>query len=83
MPGEMFACAAGMRKWLLQLVGEMETMAQSARARNAPGAFTVLARARRAQHPGIVFARAAAASEVDPLVDTESRLLVGLPVTAP
>ena len=45
-PEEMFACAAGMRKWLLQLVSEMETMVQSARERNAPGAFSVLARAR-------------------------------------
>jgi hypothetical protein len=82
-PGDMFACAAGMRKWLLQLVSEMETMAQSARTHHVPGAFTVLARARRAQRPGIVFARAAAAGEVDPLVDAESRLLVGLPVPAP
>jgi len=40
----------------------------------------VLARARQAQHPGIVFARAAAIGEVDPLTDVDSRLLVGLPV---
>jgi hypothetical protein len=79
-PEEMFAWAAGTRKWLLQLVSEMETMAQSARERNVPGAFSVLARARRAKHPGIVFARAAATGEVDPLRDVESRVLVGLPV---
>jgi hypothetical protein len=77
-PEEMFAWAAGTRKWLLQLVNEMETMAQTARERNAPSAFSVLARARRARHPGIVFARAAAAGEVDPLTDVESRMLVGL-----
>jgi hypothetical protein len=41
----------------------------------------VLARARRSKHPGIVFARAAATGEVDPLVDVDSRLFVGLPVT--
>jgi hypothetical protein len=41
---------------------------------------TVLARARRSERPGIVFARAAANGEVDPLVDVESRLWVGLPV---
>lgn len=40
--------------------------------------FHVLARARRARHPGLVFARAAAIGEVDPLVDEESRLFVGL-----
>jgi haloalkane dehalogenase len=38
----------------------MEMMAQRARERNAPDAFSVLARARPAKHPGIVFARAAA-----------------------
>jgi hypothetical protein len=79
-PEEMFAWAAGTRKWLLQMVNEMETMAQTARERNASGAFSVLARARRAKHPGIVFARAAATGEVDPLTDVESRVLVGLPV---
>jgi hypothetical protein len=39
--------------------------------------MTVLARARRAKHPGIVFARAAASAEVDPLTDEETRMLVG------
>ncbi|MCB0125852.1 MAG: hypothetical protein KDE58_26535, partial [Caldilineaceae bacterium] len=42
--------------------------------------FNVLARARRVQHPGVVFAQAAATGEIDPLVDEESRLFVGLPV---
>jgi hypothetical protein len=52
----------------------------SALTRNAPTNLTVLARARRAKQPGIVFARAAANQEVDPLEDPESRLLVGLPL---
>jgi hypothetical protein len=45
--------------------------------------WTVLARARSSKHPGIVFARAAASGEIDPLDDLESRLMVGvsLPVT--
>jgi hypothetical protein len=42
-------------------------------------AFTVLARAMRSEQPGIVFARAAATGEVDPLTDMDSRLFVGLP----
>ena len=46
--------------------------------------FTVLARAMRraimAENPGIVFARAAAISEVDPLTDLDSRLFVGLSI---
>jgi hypothetical protein len=38
----------------------------------------VLARARRAQQPGVVFARDAAIGEVDLRVDVDSRLFVGL-----
>ncbi len=38
----------------------------------------VIARAMRSKHPGIVFARAAAAGETDPLEDTDARLFVGL-----
>jgi hypothetical protein len=40
--------------------------------------FSVLARARRARRPGIVFARAAASGEIDPLTEPELRVLVGL-----
>jgi hypothetical protein len=36
----------------------------------------------RAKHPGVVFARAAATGEVDPLADVDSRLFIGLPVAA-
>ena len=59
----------------------MEQMWNSARDRDALTTFTVLARARRAKRPGIVFARAAATGETDPLADVDSRLLVGLPIT--
>ena len=41
----------------------------------------VLARARRSPAPGIVFARAAAMADEDPLRSTESRLFVGLAAT--
>ena len=40
--------------------------------------LNVLDRAMRSQHPGIVFARAAARAETDPLTSLESRLFVGL-----
>lgn len=40
--------------------------------------FGVLARARRSNFPGVVFAQAAASHEVDPLTDEESRLFVGV-----
>ncbi len=79
-PDEMDACVVGARQGLIHLVDEMERMWNSSRDRDAPTTFTVLARARRAKRPGVVFARAAATGEVDPLVDVDSRLLVGLPV---
>ncbi len=79
---EMYACTAGARRHLILLVDEMEQMWTSTRDQGTATTFTVLARARRAKRPGVVFARAAATGEIDPLTDVNSRLLVGLPVTA-
>ncbi len=48
-----------------------------------PAAYTVLSRAAKACRtgdPGVVFASAAEREEVDPLIDTDSRLFMGLPV---
>ena len=42
------------------------------------GGIHVIARAMRSKYPGIVFARAAAANEVDPLIDTDTRLFLGM-----
>jgi hypothetical protein len=79
--GEMLACAASARRGLARWRIRWEQMGQEIRdARHEPVRFTVLARARRAQRPGIVFARAAATGEVDPLADVDSRLLMGLPI---
>jgi len=77
-PAELYTWIVGARQGLARYLQRWETMSAEI-ARRASPAFTVLARARRAEHPGIVFARAAAAGEVDPLSDVESRLLVGLP----
>jgi hypothetical protein len=79
-PEELYVHAIGARQGLAQISVRWEELSQEARERNGSGAFTVLARARRAKHPGIVFARAAASGEIDPLVDVDSRLLVGLPL---
>ena len=49
--------------------------------RNLPTrSYGVIARARRSDRPGVVFARAAARGEVDPLEDVDARLLCGLPL---
>lgn len=50
-------------------------------AANHPQAPRVLSRAMRSPYPGIVFARAAAAGEIDPLIDIDARLFVGLPAS--
>ncbi len=79
---EMYACVVGARKGLAQYSARWEQLGQDARERGKPQGFNVLARARRAKRPGMVFARAAATGEVDPLADVDSRLFVGLPVIA-
>jgi hypothetical protein len=79
-PEEMFACVAGARRGLAEVWRGWRRMGQTFRERNVSRSFNVLTRALRAKHPGLVFARAAANEEVDPLTDVESRLLVGVPV---
>lgn len=78
-PGELYALVASSREWLADIWRRYEQLGQSWPYGSTPKSFHVLARARRAQHPGIVFARAAAIRESDPLLDIDSRLFVGLP----
>ena len=59
-----------------------EPGAVALRDRLAPRGQGVLARAMRAARPGVVFALAAQAGEVDPLKELTSRLFVGLPAEA-
>jgi hypothetical protein len=77
-PEEMYACVVGARQGFAQLHVENEKMIQEIKKQAEPAGLSVLARARRARHPGIVFARAAANGEVDRLEDLDSRLMVGL-----
>jgi hypothetical protein len=81
-PQEMLACVAGARRGLAAVWAKWDQVAGDLRTRSRPEPFTVLARARRSAHPGVVFARAAATGESDPLVDVVSRLMVGLPPQA-
>ena len=76
---ELFATVPSWREGLSSVV-ESTLKGYNIRATESSKAFTVLARAMRSARPGIVFARAAANGEVDPLTDLDSRLLVGLPI---
>jgi hypothetical protein len=62
-PEEAFACVAGARRGFAEIVLNNEITP------SVPTGWNVLTRARRARYPGIVFARAAASGEVDPLDD--------------
>lgn len=74
------AVIPGARAGLARIAQQWETAGLPPRNSTETKSFHVLARARRVEHPGVVFARAAASGEVDPLVDEESRLFVGLAV---
>ena len=77
-PQEMYNCVVGAREGLARIVQQWEQPEHYALTSSGAQSFNVLARARQAQRPGIVFARAAAIQEIDPLVDLDSRLFVGL-----
>ena len=78
--GELFATVPSSREGLYRALTESTRISYGLRESEQSRAFTVLARAMRSEQPGIVFARAAASEEIDPLTDLDSRLLVGLPV---
>jgi hypothetical protein len=75
-PAEMFACVAGARRGLAQLARQSEQPVQVEPGPLETTSWNVLGRARQARHPGIVFARAAASHEIDPLADVESCVMV-------
>ena len=79
---ELYTLCVGSREGLVRFNLELERVAWELRDSSQSKGFTILSRAMRAKHPGVVFARAAACGEVDLLTDTDSRLFVGLPVTA-
>ncbi|MAF12085.1 hypothetical protein CMK11_16700 [Candidatus Poribacteria bacterium] len=80
-PEEVFARVAGSRRGIAEAVLRSETLSRNIRRNAMPTGHGVLARARRAEHPGVVFARAADRGECDPLEDVSSRLWVGLGAT--
>ena len=79
-PKELFARAIGARWGLANALAEMAAIQSDLETQSAPGGYGVLARARRSETPGFVFARAAEKGERDPLTDEYSRLFAGLGV---
>ena len=67
-----------MRKHLAKIVFRWEGIGSDMSSQQMTKATTVLARARRAEKPGVVFASAASRGEKDPLTDLDARLFVGL-----
>jgi len=78
-PEEMFASAVPARIGMAMTALDCARVGYDIRKAGPSKGFTVLARAMRADRPGIVFAQAANTGEVDPLTDLDSRLFVGLP----
>jgi hypothetical protein len=76
-PAELFATLNGARSSLARLGLEQERLMKEALPFGSER-LSLLARARRARRPGIIFARAAADGTSDPLTDPESRVLAGL-----
>jgi hypothetical protein len=81
-PDELFALVASARQAMNELLTEWERLGSGMHEQTRPRGYGTLARAMRSPLPGVVFALAAAAGEVDPLVDLGSRLFVGLPPVA-
>jgi len=75
---EVLTRVVGARNGLFRMHDEFSNLGRGQEARERPEGHGVLARARRAQNPGVVLARAAAAGEVDPLEDRYARLFVGI-----
>jgi hypothetical protein len=77
-PQQHFATVPGAQQGLRGVVMAWEESGERILAESRSKSLHILARARRATQPGIVFARAAALQAVDPLVDEESRFFVGV-----
>ena len=76
---EAMARGVGARKGLHRILAEFSGLGAGQEARERPEGYGALSRARRAQNPGVVIARAAAAGEIDHLEDVYARLFVGIP----
>jgi len=78
-PAEHSLVSVGARAGLLRMHESLRDDLSRATFSIRPRGYSVLARAMRADRPGVVFAQAAATGEVDPLPEPDCRLFVGLP----
>ena len=75
---EALASVVGARRGLFDMLERLDELGRGQEIRERPDGYGVMARARRAKRPGVVFARAAAAGELDPVTDEYARLFVGI-----
>ncbi|GCE18656.1 hypothetical protein [Dictyobacter kobayashii] len=75
---ELYALAIEARQSFADVLQEWDVIGKQIKAQNRTKSYHVLGRAMCSSHPGMVFAHAALQHEVDPLIDTDSRLFVGL-----
>ena len=80
---ELLAVVPGARFALERVLARIGDVDRNLRDESAPSGHGVLARSGRSRVLGVVFARAAAAGETDPLSDHTSRLFVGLSAATP
>ena len=80
---EAFAWTATAREAMGQTVLDIVQLGENLRRFGAPTGYSLLARAMRAERPGMIFALAASSGEFDPLADADSRAFVGLPIVGP
>ena len=60
-----------------ELVTSLQSAGERMQSEEQPQGYAILARAVRADQPGVVIASAAASGEVDPLTDIDAQLFVG------
>lgn len=75
---ELYAQTVEARQSFADVLQEWDVIGKQIQAQNKIKSYHVLGRAMRSSEPGMVFAHAALQREVDPLIDTDSRLFVGI-----
>jgi hypothetical protein len=75
---EFMKLAQDVRRDVARIVFRWEVLGRDMETTELSKATTVLARARRSDVPGVVFAAAASRQETDPLTDLDARLFAGL-----